>query len=82
MTSSKKNAGRRSRPDYEDEMALYLIKGPTSLRATDQIRRLAQRARSAGKKLYIKVKPTCSLEPSLVALRSEFDGVLVIVEKF
>ena len=67
---------RGARADAETRDAYYLLKAPTVLHATYQIRLLAFMASTRGKKLIIQVPKHCKKGPSLIRLMKEVPNLI------
>jgi len=71
---------RGAKPDAESYDRFYLIKNVSELRATYQIRLLAYRASSEGKKLILRIPKSAKIHSSLRSLRREC-GSLIKIER-
>jgi|JI10StandDraft_1071094.scaffolds.fasta_scaffold18476_8 hypothetical protein len=69
MPQTKHQVQRRTLPDAERHGRIYLFKRTSVLRATYQIRILAEQAARSGLRLVLRVPRGCRLAPDLVALR-------------
>ena len=67
---------RGARPDAEAADKIYLIKNVAELHATYQIRLLAFKASTTGKKLILKLPKKSRLGPSLKELMSDLPNVI------
>ena len=70
---------RGSRPDFEAEGNMVLVKRVSHLRATYQIRLLAYFAMKQNRRLVVKVPNQCVIHESLTKLANELPGRLLIV---
>ena len=72
---------RGTRPDAETPDRIHLIKNVSALRATYQVRLLALKASSEGKKLVLHVPAACRFDPSLAELAgAKIDDQVTLAE--
>jgi len=67
---------RGARPDAETASKVYLIKNVAVLHATYQVRLLAFKASTSGKKLILKLPKASRLAPSLKELMRDLPNVI------
>jgi hypothetical protein len=70
---------RGTRPDAESFDKLLLIKRPSELRATYQIRLLTYRAVQEGRQLVIEVPRECKIHSSLRELTKQYPKNIAIL---
>lgn len=75
---TKHQVARGARADAEQNERLYLFKHVDTLRATYQIRWLAEEAERRGTKLVLRVPKACRIAPSLSAFRREHPKIISI----